>query len=148
MRMSATIRVASVVSMMGGIVVAVAVTVIGAGHVLRSKGGVDDWPHWLAPLVPPLVVIVGISTLNRIRARGYFARGLLAGVVVASGLYLIVPMFYLATQCELIAGDGTAFWGLVFIPVVIIWLPLTAVGMLTGAGIGAVLRVKKAGEPR
>jgi hypothetical protein len=82
------------------------------------------------------------------RARKHIARGLVTGVVVASGLYLIVPAFYLATQFEVIAGDGTAFWGLVFVPVVIIWLPLTAVGILTGASIGAVVRVKRGNEPR
>lgn len=53
-----------------------------------------------------------------------------------------------ATQFDVIAGDGTAFWGLAFMPVVLIWLPLTAVGMLTGAGVVTVLRVKKANEPR
>jgi len=148
--MSATIRALTVVSMMGGVVVVVLVAWIVAGHVLKSGrvGSIDDWFHWLAPLVPPLVVIVGIAATNRIRARGHFARGLLTGIVVASGLYLVVPMFYLTTQFDVIAGDGTAFWGLAFMPVVLIWLPLTAVGMLTGAGVVIVLRVKKANEPR
>lgn len=133
---------------MSGIVVAVAVAWIGAGHALRSNGGVDDWLHWLTPLLPPLVVIAGTAAMNRIRACGHLSRGLLTGVVVASGLYLSLPMFYLVTQSEVIAGDGTAFWGLLFLPVVIGWLPLTAVGMLAGAGIGAVLRVRAAIEPR
>jgi hypothetical protein len=61
--MSATIRVACAVSMMGGIGVAVAVAWIGAGYALRSNGGVDEWFHWLTPLVPPLVVIVGIAAM-------------------------------------------------------------------------------------
>jgi hypothetical protein len=134
--------------MMGGIGVAVAVAWIGAGYALRSNGGVDEWFHWLTPLVPPPVVIVGIAAMNRMRARKHIARGLVTGVVVASGLYLIVPAFYLATQFEVIAGNGTAFWGLVFVPVVIIWLPRTAVGILTGASIGAVVRVKRGNEPR
>jgi hypothetical protein len=144
--MSAIIRVASVVSMMGGMVVAVAVAWIAARHVRSSSSA--DWLHWLAPLVPSLVLIVGVGAMNRIRARRHVARGLLTGVVVASGLYLIIPMFYLATQFQVIAGDATAFWGLVFVPVVIIWVPLTAVGMLAGASIEAVLRVKKANQPR
>jgi hypothetical protein len=144
--MSATIRAVTVVSLMGGVVVVVLVAWIVAGHVLESGrvGSIDDWFHWLAPLVPPLVVIVGIAATNRMRARGHFAPGLLTGIVVASGLYLVVPMFYLATQFDVIARDGTAFWGLAFMPVVLIWLPLTAVGMLTGAGVVAVLRVRKA----
>src|SRR3990167_3091648 len=148
--MSATIRALTVVSMMGGVVVVVLVAWIVAGHVLKSGrvGTNDDWFHWLAPLAPPLVVIVGIAATDRIRARGHFARGCLAGIVVASGLYLVVPMFYLTTQFDVIAGDGTAFWALAFMPVVLIWLPLTAVGMLTGAGVVTVLRVKKANEPR
>jgi hypothetical protein len=68
--MSATIRAVTVVSLMGGVVVVVLVAWIVAGHVLESGrvGSIDDWFHWLAPLVPPLVVIVGIAATNRMRA--------------------------------------------------------------------------------
>jgi hypothetical protein len=135
---------------MGSVAVMVLVAWIVAGHVRMSGGvgGVGDWFHWLAPLLPPLTVTVGIIATNGIKARRRVTREFLAGIVVTSSLYLVVPLFYLATQFGVIARDATAFWALIFMPVVWIWLPLMVAGMLVGAGVATVLRVKTRNEPR
>lgn len=55
---------------------------------------------------------------------------------------LVVMAAYLATRYHLIAHDGTAYWGLLFVPCLLIGAPLLSAAILIG-GIVDLFRVKR-----
>ena len=140
--------VAKVLTRIGAISAVVVLVVhcwIVAGFVRRpgSVGGPDDWLLLLSALIPPIVVIAGGTVANRLRTRALFVRGAFGGLVVASTLYLAIPLLYLVTQFDVMSQDGTAYWGLSTIPVFWIWLPAAVVGALAGATIAVLIENRR-----
>jgi len=125
------------------------VVVTGYGWIIantiRQTGAVGvatDWLLLLTPVVPSIVVIVGVFLLSRNWVPGHLIRWVLTGVLGASVLYLGIPLYFLATRFNLLAQDGTAFWGLAIIPTLYVWLPGALIGAFTGVAISTVIRAR------
>jgi len=123
-------------------VTAAMVVVTGYGWIIasaiRQTGAMrvaTDWLLQLTPVMPAIVVIVGVFLLSRNWDPGHLFRWVFAGVLVTSVLYLGIPLFYLATRFTLLLQDGTAYWGLAIIPTLYVWLPAAIIGALTGIAI-------------
>jgi len=139
--MTLGIRVITGISLTAAMVV-----LIGYGWIIASTvkpagpGSVADWLQLLLPVVPAVVVFAGFFLGSRSWAAEKTFSWVLAGVLGASVLYLGVPLYFLATRFNLLVQDGTAFWGLAFIPTLYVWLPGALIGALTGAAISTVIR--------
>ena len=110
------------------------------GHVMKrgSIGGRDDWLIFLLPVFPPVVTILSWAGVRWAPHSRTLIRGCLVGVASASSVYILIPAVYLVWQYRLIAADGTAYWGLLAMPVVWLWLPAAAVAAVGGTTVAAV----------
>lgn len=72
------------------------------------------------------------------RVRNPLARAAMLGAFVGGFLFLIVLSSMAVPRYSLIAGDGTAYWGLVFLPSLFLGIPALVLGGVVGAAARAV----------
>jgi len=127
--MSLVGRIARVVGVVGNAVVLVTTAGIALRYIRRQGVEVE----LVVPLLPPVVAIVAILVAVRKAAgSGRIRRGALVGLASGATLYVALSAAYLFGQYEVISRDGTAYWGLVFIPAVWVWPPALVGGTLLG----------------
>lgn len=121
------------------LVMLLCLSLVIAGHVRKrgSIGGSNDWVILLLPVLPPLATSAGWAAMWASRP-GTLMRGLLVGIASVSTVYILIPSAYLAWQYSLIAADGTAYWALLAIPAVWLWLPATATAAVGGLVFAAI----------
>ena len=107
----------------------------------------DSAGDWVILLSPVLVVLTSlVLSVAALLARGsnkVVSRAVLWGAFSACFLFLALQSAITVPRYELIAADGTAFWGLVLLPVVYVGLPLLPFGILIGLGAGVIASVSK-----
>lgn len=124
---------------------AIAIAIVNASVIAAAmsnqtdRDGFGDWVILLSPVVALLLCLaLAIATLraDRIRSRlgGATARGAFAGCF----LFLLLQMSMVVPRYSLISSDGTAYWGIVFLPVVWLWLPLLLLGAVVGFAMAAL----------
>jgi len=123
--------------------------IVGSGIVLLLTVGVAlhyvrqgglEWTL-VFPFLPPVVAIVAVLLVARIPPHvDGPRRGAVLGLAASATLYVALSAVYLFGQYRLISRDGTAFWGLVFIPAVWVWPPVLFAGLLLGACAQSIAR--------
>lgn len=127
-------------ALLNGIVITVAMAQL-------TPHSAEDWTIYLTPVVAVLLaLILGLTALLVRRWRSDVGKSVLWGALGACFLFLLLQAVITVPQNSLIEGDGTAFWGLAFIPTVYVGVPLLLIGTLSGfaAGIVASATMKKA----
>jgi len=101
--------------------------IVVAGQVRRpgTVGGVDDWFILLVPLIPPVLTVLGWSAARWGARPGTRMRSFLTTVAGVSGAYSFIAAVYLVWHYDMVSADGTAYWGLLAMPAVWLWLPAT-----------------------
>jgi hypothetical protein len=96
---------------------------------------------YVLPLLPPVVAITAVVLLARMppHIRGV-GRGAVVGLASGATLYVALSAVYVFGQHGLISRDGTAFWGLLIVPAVWVWPPLTLGGIALGVCAQLVAR--------
>lgn len=108
-----------------------------AGQVRKpgAAAGVDDWFILLVPLIPPLVTVLGWSAARWGARPGTRMHGFLTTIAGVSGAYSMLAAVYLVWHYDMVSADGTAYWGLLAIPAVWLWLPAT----VAAAGVSVLV---------
>ena len=106
-----------------------------------------DWITLLTPIAAPLVgFILGVAVL-RCKFQNPLTKGCVVGAFYGATLYMFVPAILILKQYSLIAQDGTAYWGILMLPVLFLGLPLLIIGAVIGCVIG-ILNARKLGTQR
>jgi len=124
-----------------GLVMFLVVGGIAWGYIRRPNqvANTEDWFMVLLPSVAcALAITVSIAMLFP-RGRNAAVRGAVHGLFVAMQLLLAILASYLLSQGDVIANDGTAFWGLLFLPTVLIGFPMAVAGIAIGAVVTLVV---------
>jgi len=123
-------RIASTLGGVGSGVVLVTTAVIASRYIRRQ--GLEV--HSVVPILPPVVAIVAILVVVRMRLpTTSIRRGAFVGLASGATLYVALSAVYLLGQYELISRDGTAWWGLMFVPAVWVWPPVVLGSTVLGA---------------
>ena len=135
--MSLVSRIAGTVAIVTSGIVLLPTAGIALGYIRRQG---LELTHVL-PLLPPVVAIAAVLLAARIppRIRGA-GRGAIVGLAWGATLYVAISAVYLFGQYRLISRDGTAFWGLLFVPAVWVWPPVVLGSIVLGACAHLVAR--------
>jgi hypothetical protein len=143
------INVALVFSLL--MLVALSWVIAGYARQPGGVGGVDDWAILLLPLAPPAVTAALAVVAMRAAPRGLIGSAFLVTCVGASSLYLLIPAAHLLLDYPVVAGDGTAYWGVLAMPAFWLWLPAALVMLLVGITLAAIkarrARAEQQGRP-
>lgn len=113
--------------MLNGIVIATAA--------LRqtARSSFDDRVILVSPFLFLLVYLaISLSTFRINRLDNEWMRGLLWGAFAGGFLFLVIQGVLIVPRYTVIAQDGVAYWGLVFMPTVLLGAPLLVLGCLVG----------------
>jgi len=117
------------------------VGVIAWGYIVEHTKIRDftDWFLLLIPVVLPFVACVISFFVFFLKTQRKVVRGLLFGAFSGANLYVLLQMYTLINNHELIASDGTAYWGFMEMPTFYIGIPaivfMSTIGTLIGYGI-------------
>lgn len=126
--------------------VAIAVAVLNGVVITMAMSKQDDCDGFVdaailgAPLLAVLVCFaLSVAMLRAHRLRSPLGKAMLWGAFSGGFLFLLVQALMAMPRYGLIAGDGTAYWGLVSLPTVYVGVPLLLLGGVIGLVAGAVL---------
>ena len=126
-------------------VVFVATCIIAFGY-LRMPNQVKiigDWIILLTPIIAPAVslllafVILSDRVVNKIIYRMF------VGALIGISIYMLIPALLIAFKFNSIANDGTAYWGIMMMPVIYLAIPLLLGGGVIGLIVGFKTEKKK-----
>ena len=106
-----------------------------------------NWINVLFPVFPPLLsAFICLKLYPDFNGKHPVRRAVLWGVFIGINGVVVIMAFNLFSRHQLITADGTAFWGLLFVPCFWIGLPSVIVGALSGWITGLILHRKGRGE--
>ncbi len=109
----------------------------------RTLSNFGDWYIVLVPVIIPLLSAFMCFMLYRdFKGKHPFWRASLWGGFVGGNGFLLVMAFNLFSRYQLILADGTAFWGILFVPCFYIGLPSVFVGALIGLVVRLIVNKK------
>ena len=107
----------------------------------------ESWIGVLFPVFLPLLsAFISIRLYPDFNGKHPVRRAILWGVFAGINGVVVIMAFNLFSRYQLITADGTAFWGLVFVPCFWIGLPSVIVGALLGWITGLILNRKNKSE--
>ena len=129
-------RIISVAGAILALAVLTPIALITYTYIVRPRQGesLGYWFEVLLPMVPPVVSLISSVILWRSRWRTPAGKGVEWGLFIACTAYMVLQALTLASNYTLISQDGTAHWGLLQMPVILVGLPLVVIGI----GIGAL----------
>ena len=93
-----------------------------------------------SPLVAPVIcILLSLLLYPTPRAVHPVRRGLLWGSFVGANAFLILLAVSVLPRVNLISQDGTAYWGLLFLPGLWIGIPFLSIGTLIGLIAGVIV---------
>ncbi len=102
----------------------------------RLIKSLDDWVVLLLPVVAPLIAAAANVAALRAKRGSPTVRGMLYGFTAGANLLVAILTLYLVLDFQLIAHDGTAHWGMMFLPCLLVGVPAVLLGTLIGGTIG------------
>jgi hypothetical protein len=115
--------------------------VIAWGYIVKHTKIRDftDWFLLLIPVVVPFVAFIISCFVFFLKTQHKVVRGMVFGAFSGGNLYVLLQMYTLVNNHELIASDGTAYWGSMEMPTFYIGIPaillMSMIGALIGYGI-------------
>ncbi len=100
--------------------------------------GLDGWatiiPFFIILIVLPIFMIIKEPKLKS------WLNFLINGAIIGGGIWSILTLVTLLPRLSLIIADGTAYWGYVSLPIVIIGYPLILIGAIIGSIVGLIIQ--------
>jgi hypothetical protein len=125
-------------------VVFVATSIIAFGYwgMPNQVKNIGDWIILLIPIIAPTVsLLLGFVILsNRVINKTIY--GLFVGALIGISIYMLIPALQIVFKFNTIAKDGTAYWGIMMMPVIYIAIPLLLVGGIVGLIVGYKIEKK------
>ena len=103
---------------------------------------IGDWIILLTPIIAPVVslllafVILSNSVINKI------IYGMFVGALIGISIYMLIPAWQIAFKFNTIAKDGTAYWGVMMMPLLYLAIPLFLIGGIIGLIVGFITEKK------
>ncbi|MBX3415571.1 MAG: hypothetical protein KF708_23000 [Pirellulales bacterium] len=93
---------------------------------------------------PLAVAALGLASTMWVLGRSLRAAWVTCGAVFfALQIQLVVMAAYLSSHYHLIAHDGTAYWGLMFIPCLLVGAPLLFAALMVGGSADIIRAVRR-----
>ena len=126
----------------GPVLVATSIIAFGYWRMPNQVNNIGDWIILLPPVIAPAVSILLAVTFLSHRVINKKANGIFVGALIGNSIYLLIPALQLVFQFNLLAMDGTAYWGVLMMPVIFIGSPLLIIGASIGWCVGSKQEIK------
>lgn len=128
------------------VVTALATSAVLVGNVLVARsyfGQIGNPVDLLITALPIAFIIVALLTslaVGTIKPAGTAIEGVLRGAYVASNIVVVFLAWQLWNNSDLLANDGTAYWGLMFLPCFWFGIPILVISVGLGVAVQGVRR--------